>query len=66
VRVRLGAIIGREVLDEIGGVEDPTVAARVSQLEQALFESRENLARCTEELAAARQINRELMARLNR
>jgi hypothetical protein len=66
LRRRLGAIIGREVLDEIGGVEDPTVAARVSQLEQALFESRENLARCTEELAAARQINRELMARLNR
>jgi len=40
--------------------------ARVTELEQALFDAQETLARRTEELEAARQINRELMARLNR
>ena len=40
--------------------------ARNDELEQQLFETREHLAGRTEELDAARQINRELMARLNR
>jgi len=40
--------------------------ARIAELEQMLFEAREALAQSTEELEAARQINRELMARLNR
>jgi hypothetical protein len=66
LRRRLGEVIGRGVLAEIGGTEDPDTASRVSQLEQALFDARETLARRTEELEAARQINRELMARLNR
>jgi hypothetical protein len=66
LRRRLGEVIGRDVLAEIGGTEDPDAASRVSQLEQALFDAQETLAQRTEELEAARQINRELMARLNR
>jgi Family of unknown function (DUF6262) len=66
LRRRLGKVIGRDVLSEISTTEDPDIASRVSQLEQTLFEARETLARRTEELEAARQINRELMARLNR
>jgi len=38
----------------------------VADLEQALFDAQEALARRTEELESARQINRELMARVNR
>jgi hypothetical protein len=66
LRRRLGEVIGRDVLAEIGGTENPDTASRLSQLEQALFDAREALAQRTEELEAARQINRELMARLNR
>jgi Family of unknown function (DUF6262) len=66
LRRRLGEIIGRDVLAEIGGTENPDTASRLNQLEQALFDAQEALAQRTEELEAARQINRELMARLNR
>jgi len=66
LRRRLGEVIGRDVLAEIGSTADPDIASRVSQLEHALFDAQEALARRTEELEAARQINRELMARLNR
>jgi len=66
LRRRLGEIIGRDVLAEIGGTGNPDTASRLSQLEQALFDAQEALAQRTEELEAARQINRELMARLNR
>ncbi len=66
LRRRLGEVIGRDVLSEISTTEDPDIASRVSQLEQTLFEAQETLVRRTEELEAARQINRELMARLNR
>ena len=66
LRRRLGEVIGRDVLAEISGPEGPDTASRVSQLEQTLSEAQEALARRTEELEAARQINRELMARLNR
>jgi Family of unknown function (DUF6262) len=66
LRRRLGEIIGRDVLAEISGAEGPDTASRVGQLEQTLFQAQEALARRTEELEAARQINRELMARLNR
>ena len=38
----------------------------LAQLEQELFEAGEELAQRTEELQAARQINRELISRLNR
>jgi Family of unknown function (DUF6262) len=66
LRRRLGEVISRDVLAEIGGTENPDTASRVSQLEQALFDAQEALTQRTEELEAARQINRELMARLNR
>jgi hypothetical protein len=66
LRRRLGEVIGRDVLAEISGTGGLDTASRASQLEQALFEAHEALARRTEELEAARQINRELMARLNR
>jgi hypothetical protein len=66
LRRRLGEVIGRDVLSGISTTEDPDIASRASQLEQDLFEAQETLARRTEELEAARQINRELMARLNR
>ena len=66
---RLGELVGAGVAAEIGGVgvpDPPQLKGRVEELEQALFDTREELARCTEELDAARQINRELLARLNR
>jgi Family of unknown function (DUF6262) len=66
LRRRLGEVIGRDVLSQISATEHPDTASRISQLEQTLFEAQEALARRTEELEAARQINRELMARLNR
>jgi hypothetical protein len=66
LRRRLGDVIGQDILSEIGAPQDPDMAARAGQLEQALFDAQEALARCTEELEASRQINRELMARLNR
>jgi hypothetical protein len=66
LRRRLGEVIGRDVLSEISTTDHPELASRASELEQELFEAQEALARCTEELEAARQINRELMARLNR
>jgi len=42
-----------------------SLAPRVEELERLLFEAQEELARHTEDLEAARQINRELLARLN-
>ena len=66
LRRRLGEVIGRDVLAEISGTEGLDTASRASQLEQTLFDAQEALAQRTEELEAARQINRELMARLNR
>lgn len=66
LRRRLGELMGEEVLAEIGQSAGPGAGARVLELEQALFDAEEALARRTEELESARQINRELMARLNR
>lgn len=66
LRRRLGEVIGRDVLSQISATERPDTASRISQLEQALSDAQEALTRRTEELEAARQINRELMARLNR
>ena len=66
LRRRLGELIGQEALSEITGDQTPTHTARAAQLEQALFEAQETLVRRSEELEASRQINRELMARLNR
>jgi hypothetical protein len=68
LRQRLGTVLGQEVLREMGGrgALDTDAARRIDELEQKLFETGEELARRTEELDAGRQINRELMARLNR
>jgi hypothetical protein len=66
LRRRLGELTGKEVLAEIGPTPGRAASARVAELEQALFDAQEALARRSEELQAARQINRELMSRLNR
>lgn len=55
----------------LAGLDRATIDAsaangRLAEVEQALFETGEELARHTEELDAARQINRELIGRLNR
>lgn len=70
LRRRLGQVLGHAVLADLAGDRTAEVAAalapRVGELELALFEAQEELARGTEDLEAARQINRELLARLNR
>lgn len=70
LRRRLGRLIGKEVLAEVAGDETAEIGAvlapRVEHLEHTLFEVQEALAQRTEELEAARQINRELIERLNR
>ena len=65
---RLGQLLGQDALASLDPATSDTSAAsgRLSQLEQALFEAGEQLAQRTEELQAARQINRELISRLNR
>jgi len=50
----------------VAELADRQVAARNAELERQLFEAKEQLRRCTEELAAARTINRELMQQANR
>ena len=66
LRRRLGELLGAQALTDIGATGTPDAASRVAHLEQELFDTQEALARRTEELDSARQINRELMARLNR
>lgn len=70
IKRRLGELLGDEVMaKEVGDRSlraELAATGRVAELEQALFDVQEGLARRTEELEAARQINRELMARLNR
>jgi regulator of replication initiation timing len=66
LRRRLGQLMGREVFDEISAETTPGTVSRISEIEQALFNAEDALVRRSEELESARQINRELMARLNR
>jgi Family of unknown function (DUF6262) len=66
LRRRLGELTGRQVLAETGQTPGTAASTRTTELEQELFDAREALAQRTEELEAARQINRELMARLNK
>jgi hypothetical protein len=70
LRRRLGQLLGQEVLNDLSDSETAASAAaaapRVGQLEATLFATQEELARRTEELEAARQINRELLSHLNR
>jgi hypothetical protein len=69
LRRRLGQQLGHDVLADL---DWPTIEAstttteRLTQLEQSLFQATEELATRTQELEAARQINRELIGRLNR
>jgi len=68
LRRRLGQLLGHDVLADLDhpAIDTHATSGRLAQLEQALFEAGEELARRTEELDAARQINRELIAKLNR
>ena len=70
LRRRLGRLLGQDVLAEIVADHDTQlnalVAPRVDELERKLFEAHEELAQRTEELEAARHINRELLERINK
>ena len=66
LRRRLGQILGHEILADLGDAPAGPLDPRIGQLTDALAQTKEELAHRGEELAAARQINRELIARLNR
>ena len=70
LRRRLGQLLGHQVLADMSADETASIpppdTPRVEQLEATLSAIQEELARRTEELEAARQINRELLSRLNR
>ena len=68
LRRRLGQLLGRDALADLDQVapDSHAASARLAELEQALFQAGEELAQRSEELDAARQINRELLAKLNR
>jgi hypothetical protein len=67
LRRRLGQQLGREALADLDHhPAEPDPPPRLAELEHSLLEANEQLARRTEELEAARQINRDLIARLNR
>ncbi len=61
-------LVADELLPQgvIAELADRQLAERVAELEQQLFEAKENLRHTTEELEAARTINRELMQQANR
>ena len=67
---RLGDAVGDEVRAEMAGrgalITDETLRAKIELLEHDLKDTRDTLDRRTEQLEAARQINRDLMATLNR
>ena len=62
-RLLADEMLPAEVVEQLA---DQQLALRATQLEQQLFETTETLRRTTEELEAARAINRELMQRVNR
>jgi hypothetical protein len=68
LRRRLGQLIGRDALADLdhATIDAGTTNTRLAELEQALFQTAEDLAQRSEELDAARQINCELLAKLNR
>ena len=66
LRRRLGQILGHEILADLSDAPAEPVDPRIEQLTDALAQTNKELAHRGEELAAARQINRELIARLNR
>ncbi len=51
--------------DMVAELADSQLARRITDLEQQLFEAKDQLCRTVEELEAARTINRELMQRAN-
>jgi hypothetical protein len=61
-------LVADELLPEgvLTELADQQLAGRVAELDQQLFQPREDLRRTTEELEAARAINRELMQQGNR
>ena len=68
LRRRLGQLLGRDALADLDHttVDVHATSGRLAELEQSLFQAGEDLAQRSEELDAARQINRELLAKLNR
>ena len=68
LRRRLGQLLGREALADLdqAAPDSHVVSGRLVELEQKLFQAGEDLAQRSEELDAARQINRELLAKINR
>lgn len=61
-------LVADELLPDgvIAELADRQLAGRVAELDRGLFEAREELRRTTEELEAARLINRELIQQANR
>jgi hypothetical protein len=68
LRRRLGRLLGHDALADLDHttVDVHATSGRLAELEQSLFQAGEDLAQRSEELDAARQINRELLAKLNR
>ena len=68
LRRRLGQLLGHDALADLEHAAPDAGAAngRLAELEQSLFQAGEDLAQRSEELDAARQINRELLAKINR
>jgi hypothetical protein len=68
LRRRLGQLLGHDALADLEHAVPDAGAAngRLTELEQSLFQAGEDLAQRSEELDAARQINRELLAKINR
>lgn len=68
LRRRLGQLLGHDVLADLdhATIDARATNGRLAELDQSLFQAGEDLAQRTEELDAARQINRELIAKLNR
>ena len=61
---RLGEAVGKELLDVVRS--DASLAARVAELEQQLFEARETIRDREEELEAARAVNQRLLRAQNK
>ncbi len=63
LKERLGEVVGQELLDV--APSDASLAHRIAELEQQLFEARETIRERQEELEAARDVNRDLMRARN-
>jgi hypothetical protein len=63
LKERLGEVVGQDLLDV--APSDASLAHRIAELEQQLFEARETIREREEELEAARDVNRDLMRARN-